>query len=356
MVAPLFESVPPKLYGGTERVVSHLTEELVRLGHDVTLFASGDSTTRARLVPGCHAALRLSHRTESEAEIHATMLRHVHAQRQNFDLVHLHIDDWPRREPALLEVPHVTTLHGRLDTPDTMALFESHPELPLISISDAQRAPLPRANWLGTVHHGVPLDSYVPRFDGGEYLAFLGRISREKRIDRAIELARRFAMPLRVAAKVDAADRPYYEAIRNDLQSSWVEFVGEVDEARKNEFLSHAYALLFPIDWPEPFGLAMIEAMSCGTPVIAWRGGSTPEIVDDGLTGYLVDSVEGALAALERVTVMDRRRVARIARQRFTARRMALDYLQLYERQVQSLRTSSRRHGAGGSTHAGPRE
>lgn len=356
-IAPLFESVPPSFYGGTERVVSYLTEELVRLGHEVTLFASGDSTTQAELVTGSPRALRLAERVPEEARIHAAMLERAYALRREFDVFHLHIDDWHLREPRILDLPHLTTVHGRLDLSQRLACFAPYQhELSLASISNAQRSPLPHANWVGTVHHGLPLDLYQPRYEQGRYLVFLGRVSPEKRVDRAIDIAGRFGMKLKIAAKVDDYDRVYYQGLAAKFEQPWVEFVGEVNEAQKNDLLRNAYALLFPIDWPEPFGLAMVEAMSCGTPVVAWPLGSVPEVVQDGKTGYLVDSIDGAVKALAQVASLDRRQVATLARTRFCARRMALDYLRLYERcieeqpQMPILKVST-----GGGRHAGPR-
>jgi glycosyltransferase involved in cell wall biosynthesis len=357
-IAPLFESVPPRLYGGTERVVSYLTEELVRLGHDVTLFASGDSATSARLLPGFPRSLRLAGRVGDEASIHLAMLKQVYALRHQFDVVHLHIDDWHLRDASLFDLVHLTTVHGRLDLDERLQTFAPYRnDLALTSISEAQRAPLGRANWMGTVHHGLPPDLCQPSYEPGHYLVFLGRVSPEKRVDRAIDIAGAFGMRLKIAAKVDDFDREYHASIRHKFESPWVDFVGEVNETEKNELLRHAYALLFPIDWPEPFGLAMIEAMSCGTPVVAWSHGSIPEIVDDGLTGFIVDSEEGAVRALGQIPKLDRRRVAKIARQRFGVRRMALDYIRLYERclrareELPMLRVSS-----GGVVHAGTRK
>lgn len=357
-IAPLFESVPPTLYGGTERVVSYLTEELVRLGHEVTLFASGDSITRADLVPGVPRSLRLSARVAEEAGIHLTMLRRFYARRNDFDVVHLHIDDWHLRDPSILDLAHLTTVHGRLDLAERRRCFAPYQqELCLASISDAQRLPLPDANWIGTVHHGLPPDLYQPRDEHGEYLVFLGRVSPEKRVDRAIEIAGRFGMKLKIAAKVDDYDREYYQTLEALFRQPWVEFVGEVNEPQKNELLRHAHALLFPIDWPEPFGLAMVEAMSCGTPVIAWPHGSVPEIVSDGINGYVVNSIQGAVNALKRVPGLDRRVIAKIARERFCIERMASEYLKLYERCI-SLQHSVPvlRVGSGGGRHAGPRK
>jgi len=357
-IAPLFESVPPKLYGGTERVVSYLTEELVRLGHEVTLFASGDSVTRAELVPCAARSLRLSGGILEEAGMHLAMLRRLHARRHDFDVVHLHIDDWHRRAPRILDLAHLTTVHGSLDLAERRRCFSLYQnELTFASISDAQRLPLPNANWIGTVHHGLPPDLYQPRYEDGKYLVFLGRISPEKRVDRAIDIAGRFGMKLKIAAKIDDYDRAYYRTLEAKFREPWVEFVGEVNEPRKNELLRNAYALLFPIDWPEPFGLVMVEAMSCGTPVIAWPHGSVPEIVADGITGYVVNSIQGAVNALKRVASLDRRTVANIARERFSSHRMADEYLKLYERcismqhSVPVLRVVS-----GGGHHAGPRK
>ncbi len=282
-VAPLYESVPPKYYGGTERIVSYLTEELVRQGHDVTLFASGDSVTAAQLVPACPSSLRLDRSCEDQLAHHVLMLEHVVQRAAEFDVLHFHVDylhfPFSRRQPT----PHVTTLHGRLDIPDLVPLYREFNGVPLVSISDAQREPLPWANWLATVYHGLPPDLYRFRGEPGGYLAFLGRISPEKRVDRAIEIAQRVRMPLRIAAKIDAVDQAYFEReIEPLLDDPLVEYVGEIGETEKDEFLGNAQALLFPIDWPEPFGLVMIEALACGTPVIAYRHGSVPEVLDDG--------------------------------------------------------------------------
>jgi glycosyltransferase involved in cell wall biosynthesis len=321
------------------------------------LFASGDSETSARLVPGAPRALRLAGRMEDEAQFHADMLRQVYAQRRQFDVLHFHLDGWHLREPRLGDLPHLTTVHGRVDLPERRELLLSQPpSLPLVSISAAQRAPLRQAAWIGTVHHGLPMGAHAARFEHGDYLVFLGRMSPEKRPDRAIEIAGRFGMRLKIAAKIDEHDRAHFQALRSQLERPWVDFVGEVDEARKTELLSGAYALLFPIDWPEPFGLAMIEAMSCGTPVVAWRRGAAPEIVDEGQSGFTVDSVEEALRALERVAKLDRRRVAKLARQRFGAQRMALDYLRLYARSLERQTSPTARVGSAGTPHAGSRE
>jgi glycosyltransferase involved in cell wall biosynthesis len=332
-VAPLFESVPPQLYGGTERVVSYLTEELVDLGHRVTLFASGDSVSGAQLRAGCSKALRLGGSADAAARAHRAMLAEVYERRHEFDVIHFHIRDWHQREPRLLATSHVTTVHDALDHPAQRACYEE-PGLRLISITDAQRRPLQSADWLGTVYHGLPDGLYRPRREHGDYLTFLGRISPETRVDRAIEIARRFGMRLKIAAKVAPKDYPYYLSLRPQLRAPFVEFVGEVNEQQKSELLAGAYALLFPIDWPEPFGLSMIEAMASGTPVIAWRDGSVPELVDHGVTGFVIDSVDSAVGALSRIDQLDRGLVARVAWQRFAARRMARDYLRLYARSV----------------------
>jgi len=320
-VAPLYESVPPKLYGGTERVVSYLTEELVRLGHDVTLYASGDSQTSARLRSVCERSLRLEGgKLLSSLAHHLNLIETVAQEADEYDLVHFHLDYLPFSQIR------------RLDIPDLYPLFREFHDMRLISISDAQRAPMPWASWLATVHHGLPADLHEPTFAQGEYLAFLGRISPEKRVDRAIEIAKRIGMPLRVAAKIDDADRSYFEAEISDLLvNSDVEFVGEIGEKDKTEFLGKAAALLFPIDWPEPFGLVMIEAMSCGTPIIAFRGGSVAEIIDDGVTGFIVESVEEAVEAWKKIESLDRKKVHQRFLERFTARTMGERYVEVYE-------------------------
>ena len=332
-VAPLFESVPPKYYGGTERVVSHLTEELVRQGHEVTLFASGDSVTKAHLVAACRRSLRLDKHCIDQLSHQILMLEHVFQRAAEFDVVHFHVDylHFPlsRRE----QLRHVTTLHGRLDIPDLVPLYHEFREMPVVSISNCQREPLPRANWQATVYHGVPADMYQFRAEAGSYLAFLGRISPEKRVDRAIKIARQVQIPLKIAAKVDRVDKDYFEGVIEPLlRDSLVEFVGEIGEGEKDEFLGHAYALLFPIDWPEPFGLVMIEAMACGTPVIAYRSGAVPEVMEEGHTGFIVEGLEDAVEAVRRVPELSRKRCREIFDQRFTAARMAHDYVHLYER------------------------
>jgi glycosyltransferase involved in cell wall biosynthesis len=336
-VAPLYESVPPKAYGGTERIVSYLTEELVRQGHDVTLFASGDSETSARLVPCCPYSLRTDPHCVDCMAHHVCMLEKVFRNLDRFDLVHFHIDYHHFALSRRHSFAHLTTLHGRLDIPDLQAVYDEFPEMPVVSISDAQRAPLPQANWQGTVPHGLPETLFRLHLRDGDYLAFLGRISPEKRVDRAIEIAGRAGLPLKIAAKVDRADRDYFKDIIEPLirqAGPRVEFIGEVGGAAKEEFLGNARALLFPIDWPEPFGLVMIESLACGTPVIAWRCGSVPEVMEDGVTGFIVEDIEGAVAAVERLDSLSRARCRQVFERRFTASRMAQDYLEIYRRLV----------------------
>jgi len=331
LVAPLAEAVPPKLYGGTERVVSGLAEELVRQGHKVTLFASGGSRTAADLVVCAPQSLRLAGiRDHIGSTLH--MLREVRRRADEFDIIHFHVDLLPQALFHDLAHKCLTTLHGRLDQPDCLPLYDSYPEMPLVSISNAQRRPLPSsANWLATIHHGLashicPLDS-----QGGDYLAFLGRISPEKRPDRAIEIAKRAGVPLKIAAKVDVADADYFKVeIAPLLDHPLIEFIGEIDESQKRQFLGKARALLFPIDWPEPFGLVMIEAMSAGTPVIAWRKGSVPEVVKDGVSGVIVDSIEAAVAAVKKTATMSRAAVRAEFEARFTVARMASAYVDAY--------------------------
>lgn len=332
-VAPLIESVPPRLYGGTERVVSYLTEELVRQGHDVTLFASGDSQTAAKLVASVPQALRLDPAVKDVLPYAILQLEHLRQRIDEFDVVHFHGDylHLPLAR-ALLGKQVVTTMHGRLDLPDYQPLFKEFADTPLVSISNEQRRPLPNACWVGTVYHGLPTSvcEFQPH-PRGRYLAFLGRISPEKRPDRAIEIAARAGMTLRIAAKVDDADRDYFRAeIEPLLSHPHVEYVGEISEDQKAEFLGNADALLFPIDWPEPFGLAMIEAMSCGTPCIAWRAGSVPEVVDEGVSGWIVDSIDAAVEAVQRLPLLDRHKVRARFEQRFSAERMARNYLHIY--------------------------
>jgi glycosyltransferase involved in cell wall biosynthesis len=355
-VAPLFESVPPKLYGGTERVVSYLTEELVQEGHEVTLFARWDSATKAHLVAACRRSLRLDKQCVDQFAHQILMLEHVFQRATEFDIVHFHVDylHFPlsRRQP----ITDVTTLHGRLDIPDLVPLYREFRDMPVISISNAQRAPLPWANWQATVYHGVPAELYRLHEEAGTYFAFLGRISPEKRVDRAIEIAKQVGMPLKIAAKVDPVDQEYFESVINPLlRDPLVEFVGEIGKGEKDDFLGNAYALLFPIDWPEPFGLVMVEAMACGTPVIAYRSGAVPEVIDEGRTGFVVKGLEDAIEAVRRVPELSRKRCREVFEQRFTATRMAHDYVQVYEQlitQKQQLCGHSHRSGLQKSSEA----
>jgi glycosyltransferase involved in cell wall biosynthesis len=331
-VAPLWESVPPKLYGGTERVVAYLTEELVRLGHHVTLFASGDSNTSATLVPGCREALRLGGACRDHLAPHLWMLEQVAARAREFDVIHFHVSHL--HFPLMRRLPHaahVTTLHGRLDLDELQPLYREFQDMPVVSISDAQRRPLPDASWIATIHHGLPPDLFTFDPGAGGYLAFLGRVSPEKRVDRAIAIATASGVPLRIAAKVDPADREYFEReIVPLLDNPLVEFLGEIGEREKNAFLGGSKALLFPIDWPEPFGLVMIEAMACGLPVIAFPGGSVEEIVEDGVSGFVVDTVEEAMMAVRHLDRIDRRTCRQRFERRFSARRMASQYVDVY--------------------------
>ena len=339
-VAPLYESVPPKLYGGTERVVSYLTEELVRAGHEVTLFASGDSSTRAHHVRCPEAALRLAGESRDPLIWHYLLLEEVVKRAAAFDIIHFHTDYLHFPLTRRMSTPHLTTLHGRLDLPDLPPLFEEFSEIPLVSISNEQRRPLLGANWLETVYHGIPpIYRFQPEPKG--YLAFLGRISPEKGIDRAIEIARRTGLRLRIAAKIDKADRDYFARIKGLFNYPWIEFIGEISDEQKSEFLGGASALLFPINWSEPFGLVVIEAMACGTPVVAFRRGSVPEIVEDGKTGFIVDDIEGAVKAVHRIPEVSRAHCREVFEQRFSVRRMAHEYTALY-RQLTPARSLSR--------------
>lgn len=332
-VAPLYESVPPKLYGGTERVVSYLTEELVRQGHDVTLFASGDSVTSAKLVAPCPQSLRLNPDCVDQLAHHILMLEHVFREFNNFDVIHFHIDYLHFPISRYQQKPQLTTLHGRLDIPDLIPLYQEFRDMPVVSISDSQRKPLPDVNWRGTVYHGLPEDLYPFREEPGTYLVFLGRISPEKRLDRAIEIAIRVGMPLKIAAKVDRADREYFSTVIVPLLAHpLIEYIGEIGDDGKSEFLGNAHALLFPIDWPEPFGMVMIEAMASGTPVIAYPRGAVPEVIENGVNGFIVRSIDEAVRATEQVSTLSRRRCRDIFEARFSARRMALGYLEIYEK------------------------
>ncbi len=331
-VSSLIESVPPRHYGGTERVASYLTEELVRLGHEVTLFASGDSVTQAELVAPWPRALRRDGITEHLAP-HLLMLEKVLRRAADFDIVHFHTGYIHFPLCRRLATPHITTHHGRLDIPELHPFYREFKEVPVISISNDQRAALPWANWQGTVYNGVPEDLYRLQAQPGSYLAFLGRVSPEKGVEHAIEIARRAGMELRIAAKVDAVDREYFDTrIRPLLNDPQVQFIGEIDDGEKQALLGDAYAVLFPIDWPEPFGLVMVEAMACGTPVIAYRRGAVPEVMQSGVTGFIVGGVDEAVAALERVGALERWQCRRVFEERFSAQRMAQDYLSVYKR------------------------
>lgn len=352
LIAPLYESVPPRLYGGTERIVAYLADALVDLGHDVTVFTSADARTQATVVPVRDQAIRLDAAPlKCDLAAHLAMLDVVRRCADRFDLLHFHIDllhfpFFEDRAPLTL-----TTLHGRLDLKDLAETYRCWPQYPLVSVSDRQRFPLPFANWLATVPHGLPIDLYCPvARPSGQYLAFLGRISPEKRLDRAIAIARRAGLPLKVAAKIDTADCAYFHAhIEPLLADPHVELVGEIDDAHKADFLGNAAALLFPIDWPEPFGLVMIEAMACGTPVIAWNCGSVPEVIRDGINGFLVDSVDAAAAAVARLPSLDRDRIRRTFETRFSADAMARGYQAIYWQLLGITATNARTDTAPGT-------
>src|SRR5579862_4780330 len=332
-VAPLTEAVPPKLYGGTERVVHWLTEELVALGNDVTLFASGDSRTTAKLHSTWPRALRLDGSVRDPNALHMVMLEQVRRKcdDEEFDFLHFHLDYYPFSLFFRQPTPFITTLHGRLDLPEHQPVFTTFSSVPVISISNAQRRPVPQANWLRTIHHGLPENLLTPRSVTPSYLAVLGRIAPEKGVDRAIKIAIRCGIPLKIAAKVDRADQEYYdEVIRPLMDHPLIEFIGEIGDGETSDFLSGAIGLLLPIDWPEPFGLVMIEAMACGTPVVAYNRGSAPEIIDEGLTGFIVEDEVGAIGAVDRLGQLSRAKIRQQFEKRFTARRMAQDYLAVY--------------------------
>jgi glycosyltransferase involved in cell wall biosynthesis len=339
LIAPLIERVPPRLYGGTERIVSYLAEELVAMGHDVTLFASGQSLTSARLIACCEQELRLNPAVRDPIPYYMLMLDRVRRMASQFDILHFHIDQFhfPVFHDAAARC--VTTLHGRQDLPDLRYLYAGFPDMRLISVSLAQRAPIAGAGFAGNVPHGLPRNLFIPTLIGrGGYLAFLGRISPEKRVDRAVAIARAVGLPLRIAAKVDRVDERYFRAeIVPLFDLPEIEYIGEIDETQKAAFLGEARALLFPIDWPEPFGLAMIEAMACGTPVLAFRHGSVPEVIEDGVTGHVVESVEEAICRIGSLLALDRARVRRRFEQRFTSERMAGDYVQIYRELLAKL-------------------
>jgi glycosyltransferase involved in cell wall biosynthesis len=355
-IAPLYECVPPKLYGGTERIVSYLTEELVRQGHDVTLFASGDSKTSAKLVPCCDMALRLNPSIRDARPYHIIMMEQVRQKAREFDILHFHVDYLHAPLVRQLSCPALTTQHGRLDLPDLAPFYGMFHDMPLVSISSDQRRYLRHVNWIGTVHHGLPRDLLPFQPDAGEgYLVFLGRISPEKRPDLAIEIATRAGVPLKIAAKVDRVDQAYWEEKILPMIKAHpnIEFVGEVNEQEKAELLGKAAALVFPIDWPEPFGLVMIEAMACGTPVIPFRRGSVPEIVEEGVSGFGVETVAQAVAAVHRIADLDRVAVRAAFERRFTVERMVKDYVNIYGRLVTSRPAVPQFHReAGGLTRA----
>jgi glycosyltransferase involved in cell wall biosynthesis len=346
-IAPLMESVPPRLYGGTERIVSYLTEELVRMGHDVTLFASGDSMTSAKLVGCVPQALRLDVNIRDVIPYYMLMLDRVRQHAGEFDILHFHIDQFQFPLFRHMADRTVTTLHGRQDLPDLKPLYIGFGDMPLVSISNEQRRPILNANFVQTIYHGLPADLLKPVFNPrGGYVAFLGRIAPEKRPDRAIQIARSLGVPLKIAAKVDRVDEEYFrEVIAPLLDGPGVEFIGEINEQQKNEFLGEAQALLFPADWPEPFGLSMIEAMACGTPVLAFRCGSVPEVIDEGVTGFIVENLEDAVEALPRVLALDRQAVRQRFDERFAASRMAKDYLAVYRSLLKHSQTEQRQEG-----------
>jgi glycosyltransferase involved in cell wall biosynthesis len=341
-IAPLAESVPPRMYGGTERIVGYLTEELVKLGHEVTLFASGDSITSANLVSCAAKALRLDEAVKDIIPYYMLMLDRVRQYAGEFDILHFHIDHF--HFPVFRSTANrtVTTLHGRQDLPDNRALYFGFDDFPLVSISDDQRRPIPHANFAATIYHGIPKDRLPPNYAPKDsYLAFLGRIAPEKRPDRAIAIARAMGMPLKIAAKIDRVDEAYFrETIEPMLRQPGIEFIGEINEQEKSHFLGNASGLLFPIDWPEPFGLVMIEAMACGTPVLAFNRGSVSEIVEPGLTGFLVDTVEEAVCAVPNLLALDRRLIRRRFEEKFSASRMANDYTKLYRRLIGAAKKS----------------
>ncbi len=339
-VSPLFEAVPPKLYGGTERVVYSLTEELVAMGHDVTLFASGDSITSARLAPMREQALRLDPTVKDWVATYYRMVELIYRRKDDFDVIHFHIDYFPLQLFSRQKTPYLTTVHGRLDVPEFVETYGTFLESPFVSISDNQRKPIPNLNWVRTIHHGMPANILTPQPVKQEYAAFLGRISPEKGCDRAIEIATRAGLKLKIAAKVDNADREYYESKIKPLIDSHdnVEFIGEINDAQKPAFLSGAICTIFAIDWPEPFGLVMIESMACGTPVIAFNCGSVPEVMDDGLTGFIVNNIDEAVAAVAKVPTLDRAKVRETFDRRWVSRRMAEDYLNLYEELIAKAR------------------
>jgi glycosyltransferase involved in cell wall biosynthesis len=336
-VAPLYESVPPKLYGGTERIISYLTEELVQMGHDVTLYASGDSVTKARLNSMSRTSLRLDKHSIDPWADHVFLAERVFQDSGQFDIIHSHIDYIAYPLYRRMQTPHITTLHGRLDIPNLYNLYREFDDIPIASISNYQRLPLSWCNWIDTVYHGLPVDLYEYHEKQGIYLAFIGRVSPEKRLDTAIEIAKKVEMPLKIAAKVDRADKIYFETVIEPLiDHPLIEYVGEIGEAEKCSFLGNAYALLFPIDWPEPFGLVMIEAMACGAPVIARLHGAVPEVLEQGVTGYIVKNVDDAVQAVRNIPKISRNRCREVFETRFTARSMAENYVNVYKKVIEA--------------------
>lgn len=334
-IAPLYESVPPKMYGGTERIVSYLSDTLIKLGHDVTLFASGDSETLARLVPVCPSSLRLDKQSTDPLAHHINELQMVQDRLHAFDILHYHIEHLHFPLARINKKPQITTLHNRLDMPDLQYLYDTFNDMPVVSISNSQRAPLPQAHWAGTVYHGIPRDLYPYGEGTGNYVAFIGRISPEKRVDRAIEVAKKAGIKLKIAAKIDKESQEYYEeSIQHLMDHPLIEFIGEIGEAQKGELMGNAKALLFPIDWPEPFGMVMVESMACGTPVIAYGCGAVPEVVDAGQTGYIVQSIEEAVTALENIDQISRRECRQVFEQRFTADKMTENYINVYKQML----------------------
>src|SRR5260221_1902843 len=334
-VAPLYESVPPKFYGGTERVVSYLTEELIRQGNDVTLFASGDSVTSARLISNTEKALRLNAKCSDHLSHHIVQLQEIAERANEFDIIHFHNDYTHFPISVHFNVPYVTTLHGRMDMPELQHVYNKFPQQPVISISNKQREPMPQANWVGTVYHGLPLNLLNIGTGEGNYFVFLGRISPEKRVDRAIEIAKATGIQLKIAAKIDSEDQTYFDNhIKQLLDDPLVEFIGEINEDQKEKFLGNALAMLFPIDWPEPFGIVMIESMACGTPVIAFNSGSVPEVIDDGKSGFIVNSVDEAIRAVEKLHLLPKRNARNCFEERFTVERMARNYIEIYQKMI----------------------
>lgn len=330
-IAPLYESLPPKLYGGTERVVHYLTEELVEQGHEVTLFASGDSQTKAKLIAPVDEGLRLKTNCVDPLAYHIIEMQEVITRSSEFDILHFHTDYLHFPFSNSLKTPSLTTLHGRLDIEELQKIYNAFPKQNLVSISDHQRLPIPQGNFINTVYHGLPESTHHQGSGGGEYLAFLGRISPEKGIERAVKIALATNTKLKIAAKIDKADVNYYESsVKALFNHPLIEFIGEINEKQKTDFLGNAKALLFPINWPEPFGLVMIEAMACGTPIIAFENGSVPEIIENGLTGFIVNSLTDAIYAVTQIKYLSRTQIRKVFERRFTAARMAKDYVNVY--------------------------